>query len=76
MPKVEKNQTNLDKCACTICPSYNQCAKGKKELLYCAEAVGKSTCQYQMDGCTCGNCPVHQENNLKTGYYCIKGSAH
>jgi hypothetical protein len=45
--------------------------------LYCAEAVGKSTCQ-DLDfeqTCICGTCAVHQENNLMAGYYCRAGSA-
>ena len=75
MPKVEKNEDNMNKCFCPNCPSYNECAQDKIETLYCAGEVGKSTCQYKMDGCTCGGCPVHQENDLKSGYYCLYGSA-
>ena len=75
MPKVIKNETNLSKCPCAHCPSYNECAKGKVELLYCAEEIGKSTCPYKMNGCICGGCPVYKESHLKAGYYCIKGSA-
>ena len=75
MPKVIKNEVNIKKCICHNCPSYNECAKGKKEKLYCAEEIGKSVCAYNMNGCICGGCPVHMENNLKAGYYCIHGSA-
>lgn len=75
MAKVEVNESNLKKCVCPACPSYNECAKGKKELLYCAEAIGKSSCEYKMSGCICGGCPVQKENNLKAGAYCIKGAA-
>jgi hypothetical protein len=75
MPKVAKNETNLKKCPCPECPSYNECAGGKKEVLYCAEEIGKSACDYAMEGCICGPCPVHVENNLLSGYYCIGGSA-
>jgi hypothetical protein len=75
MPKVEKNQKNIEDCACTRCPSYNECAKGKKEILYCAREIGKSSCKYEMNGCVCGACVVHNKCNLKSGYYCIKGSA-
>jgi hypothetical protein len=75
MAKVEKNQKNIGNCACPLCPSYNECAKGKAETLYCAKEVGKSDCKYQMSGCICGPCPVHKECNLKSGYYCIQGSA-
>lgn len=75
MPKVERNKMNMSKCPCAVCPSYNECAKGKKELLYCAEEIGKSACAYKMSGCICGGCPVHKECNLTSGYYCMHGSA-
>lgn len=75
MPKVENTPENRARCSCTKCPSYNDCAKGKDESLYCATGVGKSECEYKMNGCICGPCPVHKENNLKMGYYCIHGSA-
>ncbi len=75
MPKVEKTENNLNKCVCPHCPSYNTCAETKAEKLYCAAAVGKSACTFKMNGCLCGGCPVHRENNLKAGYYCIHGSA-
>jgi hypothetical protein len=75
MAKVEKSEINLKKCFCPNCPSYNECAKGKMEKLYCAGEVGKSVCEYKMNGCLCGGCPVHAENNLQAGYYCLNGSA-
>jgi hypothetical protein len=71
MAKVIKNSVNEKKCICPNCPSYNSCAEGKKEVLYCADEVGKSACEYKMNGCICGGCPVYSENNLKEGYYCI-----
>ncbi len=76
MPKVEKNEDNLEKCSCPKgCPSYNDCTKDKNEALYCAGEVGKSQCEFQKNGCICGPCPVHTENNLSSMYYCINGSA-
>lgn len=75
MPKVEKNEANIHKCACPGCPSYNECAKGQNESLYCAGENGKSACPYKTNGCVCGGCPVHMENDLKAGYYCLHGSA-
>ena len=75
MSKVEKNEDNLNKCSCPSCPSYNECTKGKAERLYCAGEVGKSSCEIKMNGCICGGCPVHMENDLKDFYYCINGSA-
>lgn len=73
MPKVAKTAANIKKCICPNCPSYNECAKGKKELLYCAQEIGKSACEYKMNGCICGACPVHTENDLHAGYYCVHG---
>lgn len=75
MSAVELNEINLSKCVCADCPSYNECAKGKTELLYCAEKVGKSVCEYKMNGCICSTCPVYKECHLTVGYYCIHGSA-
>lgn len=71
MTKVEKNESNMDKCTCGNCPSYNECAKGKTELLYCAEEVGKSSCEFQRKGCVCGSCPVQKDYGLNGGYYCL-----
>ncbi len=75
MPKVEKNESNIKRCMCPGCPSYNDCARGNSENLYCAKANGKSSCPFEKKGCLCGACPVHAENNLTSGYYCINGSA-
>lgn len=75
MPKVIKNEINLDACSCGECPSYNECAKSKNEKLYCASEIGRSDCDYKMSGCICSSCKVHKDNQLANGYYCLKGSA-
>ncbi len=75
MTKVPKDTKNLSMCSCGKCPSYNDCAKKKHEALFCAKQVGKSTCPFKMNGCVCGNCPVHKTFHLKSGYYCLNGSA-
>lgn len=75
MTLIEKNDANMQKCTCPDCPSYNECAKGKAEVLYCAAEIGKSGCPYPMQGCVCGACPVHSEGELRALYYCIHGSA-
>ena len=75
MAKLSSIPKNRSACACAECPSYNDCARGKKELLYCADEVGKSACEYGMSGCICGGCPIHEQFKLKSGYYCIHGSA-
>lgn len=69
--KVENNQGNFKKCTCGECPSYDECMKGGKEMLYCAR--DKSTCAFAQKGCICMQCPVSTENSLKGGYYCSKG---
>lgn len=75
MEKVINNKENKEKCICRNCPSFNECGKEKREALFCADKIGKGKCAYQMSGCICGMCPVHKENKLKNGYYCIHGSA-
>ncbi len=75
MPIVKKNPKNIANCSCPKCPTYNDCAKTKKELLFCAKETGKAKCEYKMNGCICSNCPVHKQNKLSSGYYCIYGQA-
>ncbi|MFA6119197.1 MAG: DUF2769 domain-containing protein [Parachlamydiales bacterium] len=74
MTKVQKNKNNISLCSCNKgCPSYNDCAKKANEGLFCA--IGKSSCSFKMNGCICGSCPVHKANGLKSGYYCMNGTA-
>jgi hypothetical protein len=73
MSKVQKNKENISMCSCPKCPSYNDCAKKAHQGLFCA--AGKSTCNFKMNGCNCGSCPVHKTYNLKAGYYCMNGTA-
>lgn len=75
MTNIPKTKENRATCVCPECPSYNECAKAKKEALYCSESVGKSTCDYKMNGCICSTCPVYRQFKLRTGYYCIRGDA-
>jgi len=75
MAKVEKTPDNVKKCFCPTCPSYNECAKSKGELIFCAVSAGKSECPFPMNGCHCLGCPVYQENNLRSNYYCVNGAA-
>ncbi len=75
MPKLPNTPKNQSACVCAGCPSYNECAKGNRELLYCADGVGKSGCEYSMNGCICGGCPIYERYKLKSGYYCVHGSA-
>jgi len=63
----------MKKCPCASCPSYNECAKGKKELLYCL--MGKSKCAYERNGCLCLGCPVAELKKFSGAYFCISGKA-
>ena len=75
MPEIIKNEVNFSQCVCLNCPSYNECARDKSEKLYCATEVGASDCKYHKNGCICASCPVHKNNSLNNGYYCLAGSA-
>lgn len=50
---------------------------GSVQGLYCAAAVGASSCG-DLDerwACVCPTCAVWQEYDLETAYYCTRGSA-
>jgi Protein of unknown function (DUF2769) len=66
---IEKNKAI---CICGRCPSYDNCAKGKKELLFCA--TGRSACRLTKNTCICPYCPVTPMIGLTHEYYCIIGS--
>ena len=66
-------EENKKKCVCAKCPSYNECAARKRELLYCL--VGKSgECHLGDLGCICPECPVTVELDLSNIYFCRRGS--
>ncbi|WAC05055.1 MAG: DUF2769 domain-containing protein [Methanoregula sp.] len=59
-------------CICGKCPTYNDCAKEKTEILYCV--TGKSACTLSKTGCICPACPITPMLGLKHAYYCTNGS--
>ncbi len=60
-------------CICPDCPTYNDCAREAKELIYCV--VGKSpSCITEDLGCICPGCPVTFELGLVHLTFCIDGS--
>ncbi len=60
-------------CTCPKCPSYNRCAEGSKELVYCI--TGKSPlCIAENHGCTCTDCAVPSGLGLKYRNFCTGGS--
>jgi hypothetical protein len=76
MTEEERMKTineNKKLCICPDCPTYNECAKEKGELFYCA--LGKSaTCITKESGCVCPACPITETMGLTKDYFCIKGT--
>ena len=71
--RVKMIEAKKGECICAGCPSYNECAKEEKQLLFCA--LGKSNgCINEEKGCTCPQCPITPEMGLKNEFYCTKGS--
>lgn len=60
-------------CICPDCPTYTDCARNAKELLYCV--TGRSpSCITEDFGCICPGCPVTVELGLEYQTFCIGGS--
>lgn len=60
-------------CICDGCPTYNECMRERRELLFCIE--GKSpACTFEKRGCLCPNCPVTETAGLSKAYYCVRGT--
>jgi hypothetical protein len=67
---IEKNKK---KCVCGSCPTYNECASRKRELLFCLLEKSRD-CLLDELGCICPDCPLTAEMDLKNTYYCTQGS--
>ena len=66
-------ETNKALCVCPSCPTYNECAKEKGELFYCA--LGESpTCIIKESGCICSACPITEKMGLTNEYFCTRGT--
>ncbi len=64
---------NKKLCSCPDCPTYNECAKEKRELVYCAS--GKSqACITKESGCICPACPITEMMGLTKDYFCVRGT--
>ena len=69
----EKTRELRAECICGGCPTYNPCAGGSDELLYCL--TGKSfRCITEDLGCVCPSCPLVDELGLETLTFCILGA--
>ena len=58
-------------CICEHCPTY---VPEERHEAFCQALVGESKVITQEKGCDCPKCPVHQNEGLKNGYYCTRGS--
>lgn len=70
--RTAMTEENKALCVCGRCPTYDDCAKGKKEILYCI--TGRSACTLTKTGCICPSCPATPVLGLKHAYYCTNGS--
>ncbi len=68
--KIESQNREL--CNCPTCPTYADCAKKKKELVFCFG--GKSSCIITSKGCHCPGCRVKANFGLTNIYYCLNGT--
>lgn len=60
-------------CCCPDCPSYNECASGGRELLYCV--LGMSIqCVREDRHCICRQCSLYPTLGLSGKDFCMKGS--
>jgi hypothetical protein len=69
--KKKLDKQNKERCLCPTCPTYADCAKKKKELLFCFG--GKSSCIITSKGCHCPGCPIKTDFGLTNIYFCLNG---
>jgi hypothetical protein len=75
MTSDERNNfiTGLKKdCICHECPTYNNCTRESKELLFCI--LGKTRCPVDERICLCPqDCSIYKKYDLKLSFYCSRG---
>lgn len=75
MNDKEKNEFIEDlkkSCICHACPTYTNCTRKSKELLFCI--LGKSRCPIDERLCLCPqDCNVYEKYDLKLSFYCSRG---
>lgn len=69
MKTIEENKAL---CICPNCPTYNECAQKKGELLFCLLG-GSPACITEEAGCVCPACPVTDKMDLSNDYFCTRG---
>jgi len=75
MSETEKrrlDKQNKAQCLCPTCPTYADCAKKKKELMFCFG--DKSSCITTSKGCHCPGCPIKVDFGLTNIYFCLNGT--
>ncbi len=62
-------------CVCPVCPSYNDCAKGKHENMFCISGKSDGCISTEL-GCLCPTCALAQKYKIGVMYnfYCHRGS--
>ncbi len=89
MDKFEESMTNFVKlsmeermqglkketamCICPDCPTYNDCASGAQERLFCAHG-GSFVCISKEMDCLCPGCPVTGDFGLTRNFFCTRGA--
>ena len=59
-------------CPCPGCPTYTDCSRKAKEILFCAIG-GSFNCITQDLGCICPTCPVARNLGLTHDRFCLRG---
>ena len=71
--RPEDTEKNTSRCLCPGCPTYNDCMRDASQWLFCSR--GETECLPHARGCICGECPVWEEYDLASTYYCLEGAA-
>ena len=61
-----------DMCICKGCPTYVHLNQVDGYIAYCFPSHGKSMMIKEEKGCTCGVCPVYNQNKFMTSYFCTR----
>ncbi len=67
----EHEEWVLHNCICGDCPTYTA---EEAALGFCWVAIGESEDILNKNDCICGQCPAFNQSELRTAYYCTRGS--
>ncbi|MEM2911838.1 MAG: DUF2769 domain-containing protein [Candidatus Bathyarchaeia archaeon] len=66
-------ESNRKLCICGECPTYTECSRQARELLFCA--LGRSPmCITEEVDCICPTCPVTEQLGLINQFFCLRGT--